>query len=95
MSHVVCAVVEVMAHLASAGVPFSKEYPGETTLGAVKVDILNFFKVKEEVVGGNQILYVLHNGSDKLTDLSVAVGSVVEHRNCKLQIRVVKDIVFG
>ena len=95
MSHVVCAVVEVRAVLASAGHPFVKEFPGETTLGAVKAEILTFFGVHEETVGGNQISFSLHNRGNKLTDMSVGVGSLVENRPCKLELKVVKDIVFG
>ena len=95
MSHVVCAVVEVRAVLASAGQPFVKEIPGDTLLGVVKSEILAFFGVREETVGGNQISFSLHNQGNKLTDLSVSVGSLVENRPCKLELKVVKDIVFG
>ena len=95
MTHVVCAVVEVKAVLASAGRPFVREYPAETTLGVVKADILAFFGVREETVGGNQIVYTLHHGNDKLTDLNATVGSIAEKQNCKLPLLVVKDTIFG
>jgi hypothetical protein len=95
MSHVACTVVEVNAVLASAGRPFTKEYPAETPLGTVKAEILMFFGVREESVGGNQITYVLHRGDDKLTNMSATVGSLVENQACKLPLKVVKDLVFG
>ena len=92
-----------MAHLSlnvtvtypAAGQPFhEKEGPVSETLGSLKARALNFFGLSEGEEGGQRISYFLFKGKEKLTDLSVTLGSLAAKAEA-LHLKLVQHIEQG
>jgi len=92
-----------MAHLSlnvtvtypAAGQPFhEKEGQTSETLGSLKARVLDFFGLSEGEEGGQRISYFLFKGKEKLTDLSVTLGSL-EGEARALHLKLVQHIEQG
>lgn len=92
-----------MAHLSlnvnvtypAAGRPFhEKEGPASETLASLKARLLDFFGLTEGEEGGQRISYILFKGKEKLTDLSVTLGSLAGEADA-LHLKLVQHIEQG
>jgi hypothetical protein len=87
--------VEVAVTYAGAEGPFKQAYAADAQLQQVKADVLAAFGLAETTdEAGNQTLYVLYRGGDKITDLSQTVGDFADHRK-HLQLRLVREVIAG
>lgn len=79
----------------AAGQPFRDDdaAPSET-LASLKARVLTFFHLTEGDEGGNQITYVLFKAKERLTDLSVTLGALVDHGR-SLNLKLVQQIEQG
>ncbi|HYT81131.1 MAG TPA: hypothetical protein VEQ37_18125 [Actinomycetota bacterium] len=87
--------VEVGVTYAGAEGPFKRAYAAEVQVQQVKADVLEAFGLAETIdEAGNQTLYFLYRGGDKITDLSQTVGDLADHRK-HLQLRLVREVIAG
>lgn len=69
--------INVTVTYPAAGKPFQdKNAAPDETLGSLKARVLAYFKLKEGEEGGNQVVYVLFQGKERLEDLSVTLQQV-------------------
>lgn len=79
----------------AAGQPFHEEEgQASETLGSLKARVLDFFGLSEGEEGGQRISYFLFKGKEKLTDLSVSLGSLAGEAGA-LHLKLVQHIEQG
>jgi len=90
------AATEIDVHVTYAGAegPFKRAYGMDVQLRQVKADVLTAFGLGETIdQAGNQNLYFLYRGGDKVTDAQT-VGDLADKRN-HLQLRLVREVIAG
>lgn len=88
-------LIEVKVVYPSAHGPAVKEFPPTATLREVKAFALAEFGLREETVNGNQIVFFLFHGNDKLENLDQPLSSFVKPTDRKLNLRLAKETIAG
>jgi hypothetical protein len=79
----------------AAGKPFQdKDVSPTETLAWLKARVLEFFRLTEGEEGGNQVLYVLFKGKDRLEDPSVTLQILAGEAGA-LSLKLSQQIVQG
>jgi hypothetical protein len=77
------------------GGPWKQTYLNDTQLGPVREDAMSHFQVADSTdAGGNQILFRLYHGRDRMDDLNQTVGDRAEGRP-HLSFRLVREVIAG
>jgi hypothetical protein len=74
--------------------PWKHEYPGTTALSVVRSDALTHFGVADIAEGGNQVVFRLYHGGDRIDDLNQTVGDVGPGHGA-LALRLVREVIAG
>jgi hypothetical protein len=74
--------------------PWKKTYPETTTLSVVRSEAMNHFGVADSADGGNQVLFRLYHGGNRLDDLNEIVGQI-GHGEGALALRLVREVIAG
>lgn len=89
-------LIEVQVVYPSAHGPVRSEFPPTATVREVKEFALREFNLREDVVGGNQIVFFLFFDRQKLEDLNATLGSFLhDSHQRKLNFRLAKEIIAG
>ncbi len=79
----------------AAGEPFHEHGDSpEEALASLKVRVLTYFGLEEGDQGGSQVTYVFFKGKERLTDLSVTLGSLAADAGA-LALKLSQQIVQG
>ncbi len=74
--------------------PWKNVYPETTTLSVVRSDAMTHFGVADSADGGNQVVFRLYHGGDRLDDLNQIVGQI-GHGEGALAMRLVREVIAG
>ncbi len=88
-------LIEVKVVYPSAHRPAVKDFTPDTTIRQVKEFALNEFKLKEETVDNNQIVFFLYLDRTKIENLDQPLSAVVHKPNDKASFRLAKEIIAG
>jgi hypothetical protein len=88
-------MIDVRVVYPSAHHPAEKNFPPETTIGLIKQFALEFFGLKEEPIEGNQVVFFLFHGRNKIENLEQPLSSFVEGNSHHSEFRLAKEIVAG
>ena len=89
------AGIDVGVTYAGAEEPFKKTYDPTTTLETLKADVLEAFGLAETTdAQGNQTVYGLYKGGDRLDDLAQSINDAANN-DAHLQLRLVREVIAG
>lgn len=73
---------------------WKKEYADTTPMAMVRSDAMDHFGVADSADGGNQVVFRLYHGGDRIDDLNLTV-SQVGHGQGALAFRLVREVIAG
>ena len=88
-------LIEVKVVYPSAHRPAVKEFAPTATIREVKTFALSEFGLSEETVGGNQVVFFLFHGDDKIQDLDQPLSAFVKPPHRKVEFRLAKETIAG
>jgi hypothetical protein len=74
--------------------PWQNEYQPTSPLSAVRSDAMAHFAVADSAEGGNQVIFRLFHGGERLDDLDQTVGAIGEGHGA-LALRLVREVIAG
>lgn len=87
--------IDVGVTYAGAEKPFKKEYAPDITLQTVKTAVMEAFGLAESTdAQGNQTVYRLYRGGDRLDDLGQSLDQASKNEH-HLQLRLVREVIAG
>lgn len=87
--------IDVGVTYAGAEKPFKKEYDPDVTLMTLKSAVMEAFGLAESTdAQGNQTVYRLYRGGDRLDDLGQTLDQASKNEH-HLQLRLVREVVAG
>lgn len=88
--------IEVKITYPSAHHPAEGRFSPETTVGQIKKFALDEFHLKEETVDGNQIVFFLFHGKEKLENMNEEISTLLKNpHQDDLEFRLAKEVIAG
>ena len=88
--------IDVKVTYPSAHNPAEGKFSSETTVGQIKAFALTEFNLKEETVDGNQIVFLLFHGKEKLENMNEEIGTLLKNpHQDDLEFRLAKEVIAG
>lgn len=74
--------------------PWKHDYAGSTPLSTVRTDAMGHFGIADSAEGGNQVIFRLYHGGDRIENLSQSVDEVGAGRGA-VALRLVREVIAG
>jgi hypothetical protein len=74
--------------------PWKKRYGEATLLSIVRTEAMSHFGVADSTDGGNQVVFRLYHGGDRLDNLDTMVGEI-GHGEGVLALRLIREVIAG
>lgn len=74
--------------------PWTHEYDPTTKLSVVRADAMSHFGLADTAEGGNQVVFRVYHGGDRLEDLDRSIAETATGQGA-LALRLIREVIAG